>query len=85
MGCCECLSSTLKTLDRLLRKGLPQRLNEGQDHRCDTQSPAHESNVKVNGSYGRTASAESLILFLSAQAKPHEAEYLVLVTHKEKT
>ena len=69
----------------LLSRGLPERLNEGQDHCCDSHCPAHESNVKVNGSYGRTAGAESLILFLSAQAKPHEAEYLVLVTHKEKT
>ena len=53
-------------LERLLSRGLPQRLNEGQDHRCDNHCPAHESNVDVNGFHGRTAGVESLILILSS-------------------
>ena len=53
-------------LERLLSRGLPERLNEGQDHRCDNHCPAHESNVDVDGFHGSTAGAESLIRFLSS-------------------
>ena len=33
-------------MDKLIG-GSPEGLNEGQDHRCDTDSAAHESNVDV--------------------------------------
>ena len=53
-------------LELLLSRGLPERLNEGQDHCCDSHCPAHESNVDVNGFHCSTAGAKSLILFLSS-------------------
>ena len=56
-------------LERLLRRGLTERLNEGQDHRCDNHCPAHESNVDVNGFHGRDGGYRSDGLGLRSDAE----------------